>query len=86
MKSPMIDGLHFLLGTDVRRNEWVSRYSDAEMEEVFNAKERLALSSGLSVRTSDGTVWTNMVLAARSAPQRIAPRSCPAPAARKAGR
>lgn len=75
MQSPKIDDLHFLLGTDTRRNEWVSRYSDAEMEEVFSPKERLALNSGLSVRAKDGTVWTNMVLAARSAPTRIAPRS-----------
>jgi hypothetical protein len=75
MKSTKIDGLYFLLGTDTRRNEWVSRYSDAEMEEVFNDKERLALNSGLSVRTRDGTIWTNMVGAAHAARERLQPRS-----------
>lgn len=83
-----IDGLYWLLVTeaDSRMSDYVCRYSDDELEECFNANERLALQSGLSVVTANGTTWTNMVDAARAARRAIAPRRCPAPVAKRKAR
>lgn len=73
--SPKFEGVYYMLGTDPRHGEEVHCYSQGDMEEVFSERERLALDSGLSVRTANGMVWTNMLVQARAAPGRIAART-----------
>ncbi len=73
-KTTTIDGTYYLLGIHPTCGEEVHRYSQNDMEELFSEAERLALDSGLSVRTRhNGMVWNNMLLAARHAPSRHNP-------------
>lgn len=45
----LIDGIAYLLGSSTNGTEWVSRYTAAEMAEIFGADDRRALEHGEAV-------------------------------------
>lgn len=64
------EGTRFLLGKSMDGNEWVSRYSIADMEELFSAAEIAELNSTgmvLQPRRDGGIMWIDMVASARDA-------------------
>lgn len=69
MTSTNIEGLNYLLVSCDNGDEFVSRYLDTEMAEVFTADERQQLTSGKAV-VKPGRLgalrYVDMVAAARS--------------------
>jgi len=60
-----IDGLTYLLTTETNGMEYVLRYSQADMEEIFTGDDRRELDAGEAV--IHGTVrYVDMLVAARS--------------------
>jgi PleD family two-component response regulator len=64
----LIDGLAYLMGSDTRGQEWVSRYSGTEICELFNDEEQKALARGQEVIQPGlgGSIrWVDMIAASR---------------------
>ncbi len=74
MTSTSIDGIHFLLGRDIRGNEWVSQYTTSEMAELFTEEQLVGLARGdVAIcyhqprLPTEATLFQDMVAATRAA-------------------